>query len=297
MLQYPIWSWHWSAPSDGTVPLDRMLQVSLPDSARGAKRRALNEYRSQLEPLSGAPGDESVLPANLLEHFDRDCEVFLIPDQTDDRVAVAGSGEPAAAPSLSKDFFDDFYGDRTDPWEFETRWYEERKRDLTLASLPRPRFRSAFEPGCSIGVLTTALAERCEQVLAADISAQPLTLAARRLSRATNIELRQLQVPHGWPAGKFDLVVLSEIGYYCSSADLDRLIEHATGSLTDDGVLVACHWRHPVAEYPLTGDEVHARLRANPQLTLLAEHTDADFRLDVLVPPPGWSVGVQQGLS
>ena len=73
-------------------------------------------------------------------------------------VGSGASGRSAASASLGQQYFDGFYGSGVDPWGFETRWYEERKRAITLASLPRQRFRSAFEPGCAIGVLTQELA-------------------------------------------------------------------------------------------------------------------------------------------
>jgi LmbE family N-acetylglucosaminyl deacetylase len=283
VLQYPIWVWHWSDPGAGALPLDRAVRLPLREPALASKRAALAEYGSQLGPLSAAPGDECLLPDNLRDFFDQPAEVFVVDQPTESAPAPA---------SLPAGFFDAFYDGRDDPWEFETRWYEARKRALTLASLPRQRFASAFEPGCSIGVWTAELAKRCDQLLAADISMQPLEHAARRLTGVFNVELRQLQIPRDWPTGQFDLIVLSELGYYCGDGDLDLLIQSAVGSLTPRGVLVACHWRHPVQEYPLGGDEVHRRLRAHPDLTLLAQHIEADFLLDVLVPPPGWSVGV-----
>ena len=110
------------------------------------------------------------------------------------------------------------------------------------------------------------------------------------------MRFEQLRVPAQWPSGTFDLVVLSEIGYYCGSADLSRLIELAAASLSADGVLLACHWSHPVTDYPLSGDEVHDRLRRESGLAPLAEHREADFRLDVLVRPPAVSVARREGL-
>jgi hypothetical protein len=59
---------------------------------------------------------------------------------------------------------------------------------------------------------------------------------------------------------------------------------------------VACHWRHPVADYPLSGDEVHELLRRQSGLDLLVEHVEEDFRLDVLVTPPAVSVARREGL-
>ncbi len=284
LLEYPLWAWHWAAPGDARVPWAAAVRVPLPAQVRAAKAHALDEHRSQVEPLSSQPGDEALLTPEVLAHFDRDAEVFL-------RTA------PVGGPSLDPAFFDDFYvAGGPDPWGFTDRWYEQRKRALTLAALPRPRFRRAFEPGCSIGVLTAELAGRCDQVLATDPAAAAVAAATARLAGVPGVDVRRSRVPHEWPEGSFDLVVLSEVGYYCDAPDLHRLVDLAASSLTDDGVLVACHWRHTVAEYPVSGDAVHEALLAHPRLAALARHTEEDFLLDVLVPAPAVSVARATGL-
>ena len=220
----------------------------------------------------------------MLAHFERDHEVFF-------RTAAKDPDAAAPATSLDATFFDDFYAaNGDDPWGFTDRWYERRKRALTLASLPRERFDRAFEPGCSIGVLTAELAARCDHLLAIDPVAAAVDRAVERTAALAHVEVRQGSVPADWPDGAFDLVVLSEVGYYCGPDDLERLVDRAAQCLTDDGVIVACHWRHPVEEYPLTGDAVHEALLAHPDLALLAQHLEDDFRLDVLVRPPARSV-------
>ena len=50
------------------------------------------------------------------------------------------------------------------------RWYERRKYAITMAMLPLPRYRHAYEPGCSVGVLTELLAARCDHVTATDVA-------------------------------------------------------------------------------------------------------------------------------
>lgn len=204
----------------------------------------------------------------------------------------------AAAPagSLGAEYFEQLYAEHDDPWGFTERWYEQRKRALLLASLPRPRFARAFEPGCSIGVLTAELAPRCDALLAADVSERAVAAATARLAGAPGVVLEQRLVPGEWPEGSFDLVVLSEVGYYCAAPDLEALAARAAASLTRDGVLVACHWRHRVSDYPVSGDAVHEVLRAQPRLAVLAEHVEEDFRLDVLVPAPATSVARASGV-
>ena len=73
-------------------------------------------------------------------------------------------------------YFDAMYRAAADPWGFEDRWDEQRKYAISLTLLPAARYRRAFEPGCSIGVLTRMLAGRCDEVLSCDVAAA----AARR---------------------------------------------------------------------------------------------------------------------
>jgi len=61
---------------------------------------------------------------------------------------------------LSTGYFDRIYSESEDPWQLGGRWYEQRKYAITLALLPYRRYRHAFEPGCSIGVLTEQLTAR-----------------------------------------------------------------------------------------------------------------------------------------
>ena len=216
LLEYPIWAWHWARPEDGTLTPEMMAGLDLPADARDAKQRALAEHRSQVEPLSDEPGDEAVVPQWFRDHFGRSRELFVA----------------SSAGSLGQDYFDDFYSEGNDRWGFETHWYEKRKRAVTLASLPRERFACAFEPGCAIGVLTVELAARCDQLLASDISEAPLEVARRRLAGRGGVTLRRLRVPQQWPSGRFDLIVLSEIGYYCG--DVRPCSAHRFGDLGTD---------------------------------------------------------------
>jgi SAM-dependent methyltransferase len=183
--------------------------------------------------------------------------------------------------SLPPEYFDDLYSGSADPWGFRTRWYEQRKRAATLAALPQERYRRAFEPGCSIGTLTAPLARRCDALLAADTSEAALRQARAAVADSPHVDVRRMRVPDEWPDGGFDLVVLSELGYYLDAAALHLLAERTVASLADGGAVLACHWRHPVADYPFTGDDVHALLGRQPGLHPVVEHVEEDFRLQV----------------
>ena len=191
------------------------------------------------------------------------------------------------ASSLPASYFDDVYAADADPWQFETSDYERSKYAATLAALPRPRFKSAFEIGCSIGVLTDALADRCDSLLAVDVSEAALSSARRRLAGKEHVRLERLSVPQEFPTERFDLVLLSEVGYYWATEDLHRAAERITASLWPGGVLVLVHWTLPVHDYPLTGDAVHMHFLslATPggPLQHLSGQREASYRLDVLL--------------
>jgi SAM-dependent methyltransferase len=198
--------------------------------------------------------------------------------------------------TLPPSYFEAMYAESPDPWGFTTRWYERRKYAMTVAALPRERYRRGFEPGCSIGVLTALLAERCEQLLATDIVPTAVETAKQRLARCEGVDVAGLAVPHDWPQGQFDLIVLSEIGYYLSADDLELMLDRVVASLEPGGTLVAVHWRHPVADYPLRGDDVHDLLATSPELHRVVRHEETDLVLEVFETEPTMSVAQRSGL-
>ena len=58
--------------------------------------------------------------------------------------------------------FQCLYQANPDPWGFRTSAYEQTKYRQTLSALGDRHFTSGLEVGCSIGVLTRVLAERCD---------------------------------------------------------------------------------------------------------------------------------------
>lgn len=178
-------------------------------------------------------------------------------------------------------YFRDRYAASPDPYGLADRWYEARKYALTVALLPRERYAGAFEPGCSIGVLTTKLAGRCGSLLACDAIDSALVSARARTAGLPGVRVERRVIPREWPPGEFDLIVLSEILYYFDDDDLDQVLRLGTGALRPDGHLLAVHWRHPAPDHPRTGDEAHQALAAHPGLTRLAGYQDPDFAAEV----------------
>ena len=179
------------------------------------------------------------------------------------------------------DSFERVYAASDDPWGFRTSWYEARKRGILLACLPRQRYHSGYEPGCSNAELAAALAPRCERLRVSDGVPAAVALARTRLAGFTHVEVAQEWVPQDWPTGVYDLIVIGEMGFYLSADELQGLVACIKRSLNAEGTVVACHWRHPVRNYTLDGDTVHRMLDAQLGLARLVHHEEVDFVMDV----------------
>jgi predicted TPR repeat methyltransferase len=125
------------------------------------------------------------------------------------------------------------------------------------------------------------MSERADTVLGVDASPTALAAARRRLTHRPGVTLAAVDVSRDWPEGSFDLVVISEVGYFLSPAALDRLVDRVAASLTADGVVVLCHWRHRVQGWVMNADEVHRRFADGPVPPLQARYTDRDAELRV----------------
>lgn len=201
--------------------------------------------------------------------------------------------------TLDGAYFERIYTANKDPWGLADRWYEQRKYALSIAALPRERYRAALEIGCSVGVLTAALGERCDRLLAVDVSESAVATTRGRTAHLPGVGVERRSLPGEWPEGSFDLVVLSEVGYYFAVDDLRDVLDHVCGALEPGGSLLAVHWRHPVEDYPLGGDDVHAVLDQDPRLEATVRHVETDFLLTVYArtPPKARSVAQETGLA
>jgi trans-aconitate methyltransferase len=182
--------------------------------------------------------------------------------------------------NTGRSYFEMLYSEQPDPWGFATEWYEQRKYALTVASLPRQRFSSAFEPGCSIGVLTEMLAPRCKELLSFEMIPSALDHARQRLRSFPQVALELAEIPQHWPEKTFDLVVLSEIAYYFDEETLLEILERLLATTSTGATVIGVHWRG-ATDYPLTGDEAHEIIDNVPGLSRVVQHREPLLALDV----------------
>lgn len=143
------------------------------------------------------------------------------------------------------DHFDGLYRANPDPWNYQTSPYEARKYDATLAGLTRPRYASAVEAGCSIGVLSARIAPRCDRLLALDLSEQAVAEAAARLAPFAQAQALRATLPRDWPRGAHDLILLSEILYYLEELEIDQVAQLVARDAAPGCECVLVHWQGP----------------------------------------------------
>ncbi|TCD07594.1 methyltransferase domain-containing protein [Pedobacter frigidisoli] len=243
--EYPIWLYENAMASD--IPDLIAGELLALDVAKylNLKVECIQAHISQTTRFIDDDPDGFILLPEVIANFTQQKEYFM------ERKKINPSE------TLPKGYFEELYQKDTDPWDFEKSEYEDAKYRSTLAAIPPGNYSRALEIGCSIGVFTRLLADRCKQLLAMDISETALDLARKRLSKSTNVEFLLGGIPQDFPSGEFELIVMSEVGYYLSIEDLLIVGEQIVKSLSRGGILILVHWTHFVADYPLTGDHVH----------------------------------------
>jgi len=191
---------------------------------------------------------------------------------------MSGSRDPS--------HFARLYQTNPDPWGFRTNPYEQAKYHRSIEMLAGRRFVSGVEVGCSIGVLTHMLAPLCETLLAVDIVDQPLQAARVRCADQPWVRFQRMQVPDQWPDQRFDLILLSEVLYFLSPADIDRCAARVRVSLLPRANVLLVNWLGR-SDDPCSGDEAagHFIAASTDMLSIAHQERQSGYRLDLLAAP------------
>jgi SAM-dependent methyltransferase len=190
---------------------------------------------------------------------------------------------PIQSNSLPPSYFDQLYTADPDPWKFETSEYEAKKYAATIAALNQHTYVSALEIGGSIGVLTEKLASKCDSLLSIDVSQIAQNRAIKRCQKLSQVRFEIMFVPQQFPDEMFDLILVSEVGYYWGWEDMQKSQQLILQHLKPGGHLLLVHWTLYARDYPLSGDEVHESfLKLTPhQLQHLKAQWEEEYRLDL----------------
>ncbi|OKH52357.1 methyltransferase [Calothrix sp. HK-06] len=180
-------------------------------------------------------------------------------------------------------YFETLYTTNPDPWKFETSEYEAKKYTNTINALAKPRYQSALEIGGSIGILTEKLALYCDSLLSVEVSKIAQEQARARCKKLPQVRFELMRVPEQFPQETFDLILISEVGYYWCREDLQKAQTAILNNLIKGGNLLLVHWTEYARDYPLNGDEVHDSFLelAPTQLQHLKGQREEQYRLDL----------------
>ena len=176
--------------------------------------------------------------------------------------------------------FERLYAASHDPWNYCASSYEREKYAHTLAALPSGPLGRALEVGCSIGVFTEQLSDRCREVVGIDFSGRALTLARERVGKIENVRLQHVSFPEQAPDGPWDLVVCSEVLYYLDRDGLTSATEWLAEQLRGGTCVVTVSWRGTGADEPLRGDDVHDLLSRELATWHTLDARQPGYRLD-----------------
>jgi|GEM_PF-148227 phosphoglycolate phosphatase-like HAD superfamily hydrolase/SAM-dependent methyltransferase len=225
--------------------------------------------------LQNAGVDHLIEDFQCFDYFLQACNNATIPKQH--------KPEQVKRQSLPPSYFEALYDSDPDPWKFETSVYEAQKYTATITALSKNRYQSALEIGGSIGVLTEKLASICDSLLSVDVSKIAQDKARIRCQDFAHVRFEIMQIPTQFPDENFDLILVSEVGYYLCPEDLKKAQQEIIQHLQPGGHLLLVHWTQFARDYPLSGDEVHESfLDLTPtRLRHLKSQREEQYRLDL----------------
>ena len=183
--------------------------------------------------------------------------------------------------------FDALYREDSDPWQVESSWYERRKASVLLASLPRERYRRAWEPGSGPGFISSLLATRTDELTASDESSVAIDQARQRCGHLDNVTFVLSSLPDVPTEQLVELVVVAEFLYYVH--DSGAALEALWSSLAPQGHLVVMHWAHEPHDAFRSGGAMQAIVAldaAARSARRIVAHADEHFLLDVYEAAP-----------
>ena len=143
--------------------------------------------------------------------------------------------------TANRAFFEDLFAERPDPWDY-TNPYEQTKYEQTLDLIPPGLIEEALELACAEGHSTLQLAPRVGRLLATDIAQTALDRAAERCRGLENVQFRRLDFMKNRIPGCYDLIVCSEVLYFCRNLKrLKTVARKLAKALKPGGHLVMAH--------------------------------------------------------
>ena len=176
--------------------------------------------------------------------------------------------------------FETIYRTNEDPWQSASKRYRYQgwKYDRIVACLPSGRrFRSALDVGCGLGLLSSRLAPRVDEVLGVDIAQTAVDRATATFAGCANLTFQQgnvLDLPRSLD-GRFDLVVIADTLYYLpapiTAEVLASVAQRVSELLVPGGIcLLANHYFFSFDPDSKISRRIHDAFAASPRFRCVA---------------------------
>lgn len=182
--------------------------------------------------------------------------------------------------------FEALYRRDPDPWQVSSSWYERRKLAVVLASLPKAHYSTAWEPGCGPGMVSAALADRVDDLVASDVSPTAIALAEERCRGLEHVRFSVSELPAVPVESPVELVVVAEFLYYVH--DLAAALDAVWSASMPGGHVAFLHWAHRPDDAYRSGPGMHADIAIDSvdrDFRRVVSHIDSDFLLDIYEAP------------
>ena len=147
-----------------------------------------------------------------------------------------------------------------DPWGTTRKRDEAVKRQAILHALGGGRHGRVWELGSGNGSNSPWLARRAMRLVATDGSAKAVELTAQALDAYPKAEALEGRLPDGVPEGRVDAVVIAEVLYYLTDAQIARLGQRLASALRPRSRVVLAHHLTDFSDTASRPADCHARL-------------------------------------
>ena len=144
----------------------------------------------------------------------------------------------------AQDFAARYAAPTPDAWGYRASPEHLARAQWIAAALPEGRLGRGLEVGCAQGFLTERLAPRADHWIACDLSPAAVAQAQRHLADLAHVECRVADIRDGFAVAAFDFVLFSDVLYYLSKREIDRVLAEAAQNIAPGGhLMIANEWR------------------------------------------------------
>jgi SAM-dependent methyltransferase len=161
--------------------------------------------------------------------------------------------------AIALDGFADKFAQSDDPWDTFTNRDEAVKRAAILHALGPGPIGRVLELASGNGSNSRALAPRALRLDATEGTAEGTRLTAAAIRDRARARAIMLPLPGRLPRTRYDAVIVAELLYYLSSADMAQVAKDVAAALRPGGRLVLAHHAIDFYDFAQHASGIHER--------------------------------------